>query len=328
MGGSQDMLADQPKLDKNLVIRETVPQDDEAFARLLSMVMVAQLDGELLRDRRQRWSHKYWFERVATIDDKVVGILEMNESGATGSKMCRIVVDPEFRGRGIGTSLLQQIESHPPYLSGKVFTEVRDDDPLSLGFAKKLGFSVKAHAYEATIDPAEFDITPYQTYIDQVVNSGLTISSMADLGDTDDNRYRLWEIEHITDADIPGVDVDLLPTWEDANKSWFVAKWYDPASIFIVLDGERWVAASSTAELSPGNDYVQMTCVLREYRGRGLATAVKAVATDYARKRGSRLLRSNNHEGNEPMLAISRKFGFKPQPGWFELVKRNPTEAN
>lgn len=317
------MCPDQLQLATNLIIREDLREDDEAFARLLSMVMVAQLDGELLRDRRERWSQKYWFDRVAELDGKVVGILELNDSGAPGSKMCRIVVDPEFRGRGIGTSLLKVVEDHPSYLTGKVFTEVRDDDPQSLEFAKKLGFQVKAHAYEATIDPAEFDIAPFQPYIDRVVESGLRIASIAELGDSEENRYRLWEIEHITDADIPGVDLDLLPTWEDAKKSWFVAKWYDPASIFIVLDGDKWVAASATAELSPGNDYVQMTCVLREYRGRGLATAVKAVATDYARKRGSRLLKANNHEGNDAMLAISRKFGFKQQPGWFELVKRN-----
>lgn len=317
------MCPDQLQLATNLIIREDRREDDEAFARLLSMVMVAQMDGELLRDRRERWSQKYWFDRVAELDGDVVGILELIDSGSPGCKMCRIVVDPSFRGKGIGTSLLKIVEDHSSYLTGKVFAEVRDDDPKSLEFAEKLGFHVKAHAYEATIDPAEFDIAPFQPYIDRVVESGLRIASMAELGDSEENRYRLWEIEHITDADIPGVDVDMLPTWEDAKKSWFVAKWYDPASIFIVLDGDKWVAASATAELSPGNDYVQMTCVLREYRGRGVATTVKAVATDYARKRGSRLLIANNHEGNDAMLAISRKFGFKQQPGWFELVKRN-----
>lgn len=322
------MRPDQLQLAPGLVIREDRREDDEDFARLLSMVMVAQMDGELLRDRRERWSQKYWFDRVAELDGTIVGILELNDSGSPGSKMCRIVVDPEFRGQGIGTALFKVIEDHPSYTSGKVFTEVRDNDPKSLEFAERLGFQVKAHAYESIIDPATFEIGPFQSYIDRVRESGLRIASMAELGDTEENRYRLWEIEHITDADIPGVDLDLLPTWEDAKKSWFVAKWYDPASIFAVLDGDKWVGASATAELSPGNDYVQMTCVLREYRGRGIATAVKAVATDYARQRGSRLLRANNHEGNDAMLAISRKFGFQPQPGWFELIKRNPVTTN
>lgn len=320
MGGSSHLLPDQPKLAAPVIIREHRPEDDEVYARLLTMQMAATFDVELLRDRWQRWSQKYWFMRIAELDGQVVGILELCDAG-TECGMLRIVVDPEYRGRGIGTALLQTAIANPVFAERKAFAEVGDNDPLSLRFAQKLGYQHKAHAYESTIDPAEFDISPFQPYIDRVLESGLKFTTVAELGDTEEVRYKLWEIEHVTDADIPGIDMDLLPTWEDAKKSWFTSFWYKPANAFVVLDGDQWVASSATAELSPGIWYVQQTCVLREYRGRGLATAVKALATEHCRKQGSRLLKTNNHEGNEPMLAISRKFGFKPQPGWYELIR-------
>jgi RimJ/RimL family protein N-acetyltransferase len=314
------MLSDQLQVAQRLTVREHRPEDDAVYARLLTMQMAAQLDVELLRDRWQRWSQKVWFIRIAELDGAPVGFLELCDAGIDCA-MLRIVVEPELRGRGIGTALLQTALDNPMFTERKAFAEVRDNDPLSLRFAQKLGYRHKAHAYESMIDPSEFDISAFQHYIDQVRASGFRIVNLEELGDTRENRYRLWEIEHITDADIPGIDMDILPTWQDAKKSWFTASWYNPSCVFVVLDGDKWVACSSTAELSPGTWYVQMTAVLREYRGRGIATAVKAVATDHCRKLGSRLLKTNNHEGNDPMLAISEKFGFQPQPGWFELVR-------
>ncbi|MBC8064286.1 MAG: GNAT family N-acetyltransferase [Chlorobia bacterium] len=315
------MLTDQPKLASQLIVRENMPDDDAEYARLLSMVMAGPYDVELLRERRDRWKQKYWFVRVAELDGRVVGILELNDTGGFNCAMVRIVVDPDLRGQGIGTRLLKEIRDNPVYTDRKVFGEVRDDDPKSLSFVEKVGMATKAHVFESTINPQEFDLAKFQPDIDRVLASGLKFATLAELGDSEENRYRLWEIEHVTDKDIPGLDVDRLTTWEDSKQSWFSSSWYYPPGEFLVLDGDKWVAASATAELSPGVFYVQHTCVLREYRGRGIATAVKAIATENARQRGATLLKANNHSENHAVLAISRKFGFQPQPGLFEIFR-------
>lgn len=317
------MRSDQLQLDQKLTIRETRPSDDAEYARLLSLVMAAPYDVPLLNERRRRWSHKYWFVRVAEIDGKVVGILELNDAGSKTSATVRIVVDPDFRGRGIGTSMLENIQDNPVYTDRKVFGQSRDNDPRSLDFMKKHGLKQDAHVFESWINPQQFDLAPFQPYIDQVLDSGLRIATLAELGDTDENRYRMWEIEHVTDFDIPGLDPDQLTTWEDAKQSWFTASWYNPAGEVVVLDGDQWAGASACAELSPGICwYVQHTCVLKEYRGRGIATAAKALATQYAKERGATMLRANNHSDNFAMLAISKKFNFQPEPGWFECSRK------
>ncbi len=316
------MLDHQSQLAEKVTIREHQLDDDPAYARLISMVMAAPYDVPLLRERRERWSQKDWHVRMAEVGGQVVGVMELTESGKPGVYRLRIIVDPDHRGRGIGSELLAAAKEHKGYHQPKVFSEVRDNDPQSRLYVEKNGFRLKGHTFESTINPQEFKLDKFQPYVDRVLNMGLRIATMAELRDTEENRFKLWEIEHVTDKDIPGLDMDELPSWEDARKSWFTARWYNPAAEFVILDGDRWVAASCCAELSPGVCwYVQHTCVIREYRGKGLAIAVKALATEYARHQGATLLKANNHSENHPVLAISRKFGFQPQPGWFEMVK-------
>ncbi len=317
------MLTDQRKLDEKITIREPRLEDDADYARLLSMAMAAPYDVPLLRERRERWAQKYWFVRMAELNGRVVGILELNDAGGPTSATMRIVVEPELRGMGIGSRLFEEIREHPAYTDRKVFAQARDNDPASLRFLQNLGFQQDAHVFESWINPQEFDLAPFQPYIDRVRSSGLRIATLAELGDTEENRYRLWEIEHVTDFDIPGLDPDQLTTWEDARQSWFSASWYNPAANVLALDGEKWVGSSCCAELSPGVCwYVQHTCVLKEYRRRGIATAVKALATEYAKQRGATHLRANNHKENTAMLAISQKFGFQSEPGWLECSRK------
>jgi GNAT superfamily N-acetyltransferase len=62
--------------------------------------------------------------------------------------------------------------------------------------------------------------------------------------------------------------------------------------------------------------------VLKEYRGRKIALALKLLATRYARSLGATFIRTNNDSKNEPILAINRKLGYKPEPGWYKCVRK------
>jgi len=306
-----------------MTIRGTLPGDEYDYARLLSMQMTAPYDVAALKDRRKRHAKREWHEQVAEVDGKLVGIAELVATGAQGSAMCRIVVDPDHRKQRIGASLLEFVTKIPLFQRSKVFAQVRDDEPYSLEFCEQAGFVKQAHVFESFINPSQFDIWPFLPLIERIKSSNLRIVTLADLGSTEETRYKLWEIEHITDHDIPGLDPAVLPSWEDARESWYQAPWFDPHAEFLALDGDRFVGASGLAEMATGVWSILHTCTLREYRGRGIATALKALATNHAKNRGSRLLKTNNHSENEAMLAINRRFGFQPMPGWIEVV-RNP----
>ena len=54
-----------------------------------------------------------------------------------------------------------------------------------------------------------------------------------------------------------------------------------------------------------------LTGVLAEYRGRGIAQALKVRTIQFARERGYREIRTSNDSTNAPMLHINDLIGFR-----------------
>lgn len=63
------------------------------------------------------------------------------------------------------------------------------------------------------------------------------------------------------------------------------------------------------------------TGVDREYRGRGIALALKLLTIRRSRALGATYLRTNNDSENAPILHINRKLGFQPIPGYYRCLK-------
>jgi mycothiol synthase len=52
------------------------------------------------------------------------------------------------------------------------------------------------------------------------------------------------------------------------------------------------------------------TSVRPEFRGRGIATALKVRAIEMARARGMTRIQTENHQDNAAMLTVNRRLGF------------------
>lgn len=325
MGGSRDLLTHQPGLETALV-RPNCPEDETAIVSLLNQVNVVKYNESTLAERRGRYARKRRFERVAEREGQVVGWIELVESGAPGCAYLRLSVNPEAQGQRIGAALYQEMLSNELWQdSNKVFVSTSETHPTARRFAEDRGFVVRNHMFESTLALADFDFDQWQGAIQRVEEQGIRLTTLAELGDTEENRYKLWEIEAVTDRDIPNLDVDEIPSWEDTRDSLFTASWFDAAGEFVALEGDRWVAVSGIAEISPGEYYNQHAGVYREYRGRGIASALKALALRYVKQKGGTVIRTNNDSDNAPMLGINAKFGYQPKPGQFDFEWRRPS---
>ena len=108
------------------------------------------------------------------------------------------------------------------------------------------------------------------------------------------------------------VPIDAIPYDEWLEFVWDSPLFTREGSYGAVVDGR--VAAISFPDREPGaRTRVNMfTATGREYRGRGLALAVKLASTRWAAEHGITQLVTTNDETNAPMLAINRRLGYQP----------------
>ena len=91
---------------------------------------------------------------------------------------------------------------------------------------------------------------------------------------------------------------------------------------WLAKDGDRTVAASHLRfppSLTPV--WTGFTATEREYRGRGIARAVKMETLVQAIELGIPFVRTDNDESNAPMLHINETLGYERIPGWLEFKK-------
>ncbi len=100
----------------------------------------------------------------------------------------------------------------------------------------------------------------------------------------------------------------------------FGAAGYRPELQYIAADGDTWVGLALTQPTPETNSlYNNITGVLPAWRGRGIAQTLKLLVIRAAIGRGVAYLRTNNDSENAPMLAINRKLGYRPEPGYYRM---------
>ena len=73
--------------------------------------------------------------------------------------------------------------------------------------------------------------------------------------------------------------------------------------------------------LANGPAITSATGVLREHRGRGVATALKLASFRFLKERGYREARAHNDTENPPILRLNEKLGYRRLPGWLAWEK-------
>jgi len=306
-------------------IRAMQPEAD--VSRIVALINAVESEPITLVEF-QRWLAQTSPGRVcrrmvaANAQDEAIGYsVAVHEAWAPpGHFYVWVAVDQERCGQGIGAAL---------YADARVFlreqgaaslaSEARDHCAASLRFAQQRGFAIQRHHFESTLDLTAFDETPYQDVIPALTAAGIRFSSLADFGDSQAARRKLYELNDETGRDIPGAD-EAWMSFEEFEQWICGAEWYRPEGQLVALDGETW-AGMAAVRLMPEvqSAYNLHTGVARPYRGRKIALALKLCAIRYARQHGARAMRTHNDSLNAPMLAINQRLGYRSQPGKYIL---------
>lgn len=309
-----------------VTIRAAVPrQDYEAVAALLSICENEPVrKAQLMENHRQPPAGGMVQHFVAETDQRIVGYgTVFRQSWMTeGRFFIKVWVFPDQRQQGIGGHLYNMVVAAAQAHGGSSFdSNVFDNEPHALRFAETRGFRTIRHLFESAIDLKQFDAHRFEGVLEQVQASGIRLFTLADVGNTPENLRKLWEVNDAVYQDDPGAS-EPFPNFDEFQKLTSEASWFNPAGQFLAADGEQYVGLGALRHNADNKScHNMMTGVLRPYRGRKIALALKLLTIRYAQQLGALTITTDNDSQNAPMLAINRKLEYLPKPGVYRLLK-------
>ncbi|KQR04680.1 GNAT family N-acetyltransferase [Deinococcus sp. Leaf326] len=305
-------------------LRAFTPSDAPAWAALTNAVLSRQTTPERLLedDIRQDLSERprRWVWEVGA---GLTGVAHLYRFpfDPPGVLHAQVVVAPAQRGRGVGTALWEAVRAAAG--ATPLAADVADDDPVSLGWARRLGFARHLHRFASVLDLTSFGETPFTADLERAAAQGVTFT---DLGGADTATLAHY-LDFFADRLTETPDLAGHPRWSAAQVRAGLHLDHDPHPEWLVLatgPGGEWLGTSALVRYGD-LAYNELTAVQPHARGRGLALPLKLEVIRRARAAGLRVMKTNNLSTNAPMLAVNRRLGFAVQPGAFGL--RRPVGA-
>lgn len=279
--------------------------------------MGRSLDVGVLRHAQHAMDAVYLLARVNTVAVGCAESLVFPGMAAAPFLWADATVLPASRRRGIGSSLLRAVSERGRALGKQgLQLEVRDDDPDSVAFVEKRGYREIEREHEVVLDVSSLSEPPV---IDPP--SGVTIVARAERPDLE---RQMFEVDREASGDVPGLASSIEQTFDEWRSFAIARPSRDPELTFLAIAGDRLVGLAYLDVMS-GVAYHSLTGVVRDWRGRGVASALKRaqIAAAFARGYGE-LVTESQHE-NVPMRRLNEKLGYVPGPA--RIVFQGPLLA-
>ncbi|MFC4408954.1 GNAT family N-acetyltransferase [Chungangia koreensis] len=229
-------------------------------------------------------------------------------------------VDKDWRNKGIGSSILKEIENLALKYNAIVLqTNIEDYKNECFKWYKNNGFEIYSHTFESQLDLTQFETTQYESIFSELETLGIRFTTLADFSQEDASSNRFWDLWWELVKDVPGMEDKPRP---ENDRMISLSRDFDKNGFILATQGDEWVALSMIVKENNDSYYNSMTGVIREYRGKGLALALKVKAIEFAKNNKAKYIRTHNDSKNTPMLAINKKLGYKSKSGFYNLIKR------
>lgn len=151
--------------------------------------------------------------------------------------------------------------------------------------------------------------------------AGIRFTTLAEW-DEPQRLHLLHDLDELTKQDIPHT-LPILPESLDDFEQRTHGPDKPPERYWIALHDDRPVALSFL-RFPPvrGCVWTGYTCSHPDYRGRGLARAIKLQSLAQAVELGVPFVYTDNDSENAPMLHINERLGYRRRPGFVNLLKR------
>jgi RimJ/RimL family protein N-acetyltransferase len=249
-------------------------------------------------------------EEIAT--GEIVGQIQARDrsvpepSRRPGQCHFMLSIRPEHRRRGLGRCLYDQVEE---FARSRKVTMLycayhETPDAPAAPFLREREFEPIERFLPSSIDLSQFDPAQFADAVTRVEQQGITLTTYAAIGDSAEHRQELYALEEAARATQPFREVEpyistAYPKWEAEFAD------RDQTTVFLALaPGTREFVGVVT-----GLEWY-FTGVHPDWRGRGIAMALKVLCMQEAKARGMERMETENHEDNATMLAVNRKLGY------------------
>lgn len=229
-----------------------------------------------------------------------------------------IRVAPEYRRRGIGARLLDATVSAARDIGARTLqVQFRAETPEVGPLLARRGFAEELRGLRMSLDPRVHDLHALKHYLEHAAAKGITISSVA----AEQQRGaewlpRLYSIYMRLMREVPVPEKPLIA--RDEFEEFVIGQPQSlPEACFIARDGETYLGVCMLQRHPDDAQRLSqdLTGVLPDGRGRGIAMALKVQSITFAQQGGFTEISTWVESTNTPMLAINRKLGFDEQPG-------------
>ncbi len=224
-----------------------------------------------------------------------------------------IAVVPARRRLGIGSALLAELSGRARgFGKESIQGEVREVDVASRSFLEHRRFVQVGAEKALVLELGELDPP------DVAAPAGVRIVSRVE---EPDRLEEMYAVAKQAALDIPGsTGKQTFAEWraheiDKPNRR--------PELCFLALAGDE-VVGYAGLQVAGEKAFHGLTATRRDWRGRGVATALKSAEIAAAKQAGFERLLTESEERNEPMRRLNEKLGFLPAPELSTVVMRGP----
>jgi GNAT superfamily N-acetyltransferase len=229
-----------------------------------------------------------------------------------------IYVDSRYQGKGIGSYadefILKEIRKENVK---SVVTHVLNSHINSINFLIKRGFYEIYSYYELELDLEKISIENLHNQCKTFEN--IEVISLKEEKELD--KLKLYELIKTIYHDMPSPLLYDFPDFKEWQESFFNNPYAIFDSFFIAKKGNEYIGFSS---LNKENDEIAnqgITGVIKDYRDKGIAKALKLKVIEHAKQKGFKIIRTWNGCSNYKILTLNRKLGFEFKRSWILFYK-------
>ena len=291
-----------------MTVEQLAPGDDAALERLLAFAAEhgtpratsAAAYRDLMRETAA------WATFTARVDDDVRAVALASISAAIGLDQAQLNAFLEPGAQDAFEAVLAQVDSWARKRDAIAVTahvSAPSDDDLT---------AWERAGYEQVGERARVTrvVAPEDAARPAIAIEGATITTLTERPELEASADELWRIAHddvpsalrFSSASVPPLRGEL---GDDPERA---------ATILAVDDDDRVVGLALLIRAAdPAIAGHRMTATARDWRGHGVAHALKVEAIRRAAANGITKLQASNDAGNAPMQAVNERLGYQPE---------------